>query len=82
MASELGHLIKSRRLKAKISQTTLANNIGLASPQYISNIERGLNSMSPLCMKQTAVFLKIALRKLRDAHITDYTKKYDEKLGL
>jgi len=40
-----GEFVKEARLAAGLSQTKLAKRLGWSSPQFVSNIERGLSSL-------------------------------------
>lgn len=40
----LGSYLKEKRIKAGITQADVANKLGYSTPQFISNIERGLCS--------------------------------------
>ena len=44
---KLGKFLKTERVKAGLTQGEIANKLGYSSPQFISNIERGL-SVIPL----------------------------------
>lgn len=45
--TRLGHYLKQIRTTAGVSQQALARELGLASGQSISNIERGLSRLPP-----------------------------------
>ena len=44
---ELGNYLKEKRVAASLTQGQIAETLGLESPQFISNIERGI-SVVPL----------------------------------
>ena len=44
----IGSYLKGKRLDAGLTQSQVSTHLGLASPQFVSNIERGLCS-PPLC---------------------------------
>lgn len=44
---KLGKFLRNERIKAGLTQGEIANKLGYSSPQFISNIERGL-SVIPL----------------------------------
>ncbi len=39
--AELGNYLKEKRVEANLTQGQIAETLGLESPQFISNIERG-----------------------------------------
>lgn len=45
--TKLGEFLKQARVKAKLTQGDVSKSLGYTSPQFISNIERGL-SVVPL----------------------------------
>lgn len=42
MKNILGDYLKNCRLQANLSQAEVANHLGYSSPQFISNMERGI----------------------------------------
>ncbi len=42
------------RLKAGLTQADVTKNLGLESPQYLSNVERGVCTLAPARMKKVA----------------------------
>jgi transcriptional regulator with XRE-family HTH domain len=44
---KLGKFLKDAREKAALTQNQVANKLGYSSPQFVSNIERGI-SVAPL----------------------------------
>ncbi len=47
------------RVKAGLTQADVSKKLGLATPQYISNIERGVCLLSPHQMKKVAKIYKV-----------------------
>lgn len=43
MGFELGRYLRTCRRKAKKSQSEVARDLGYGSPQFISNVERGIS---------------------------------------
>lgn len=74
--TETGRVLKEERLKKDITQSELAEKIGLTSPQYISNVERGLCPISPTLLRKACKVLQIRPEALIDACIDDYRSKF------
>ncbi len=49
---ELGTYLKEKRINANLTQGQIAETLGLESPQFISNIERGKCAVPAHLMKQ------------------------------
>jgi len=58
------NLIKSYRELANLSQAELAKKLGYTSPQFVSNIERGLSEMPTKKLKLLQKVLNIPTQKL------------------
>lgn len=56
MKLKQGKIIRKARLKKGMTQVELAHALGYTTPQYVSNIERGI---SPFNNKRVAVISKI-----------------------
>lgn len=67
-------LLESRH-KAGLSQKDVAEAMGYTSPQFVSNIERGLVNIPVESMKKLARVLKMSPRDLVRAHIDDYAAR-------
>lgn len=53
----LGKFIKKIREEMDLSQWEVAKALGLSSPQYISNVERGLSVLNPKLFRKIAKVL-------------------------
>ncbi|MBO7148720.1 MAG: helix-turn-helix transcriptional regulator [Clostridia bacterium] len=54
---EIGARIKELRLKKNITQDTLSELVNVCSAQQVSNIERGINGISVLKLKEICIAL-------------------------
>lgn len=77
LAKELKKLRKNRN----ITQKELSEKIGLSSPQYISNVERGRCVISAPAIKKISKYLKISPEPLIKAHMKDYETTFRNRLG-
>ena len=50
--TELGNYLKDKRVAANLTQGQIAETLGLESPQFISNIERGKCAIPMHIMRQ------------------------------
>lgn len=64
LRKEFGIFLRERRLKSNLTQKEMANLCGYDSPQYISNIERGLCPIPPRVLGLMAKKYKIPARKI------------------
>lgn len=76
-----GALIKSARLNAGLSQGKLARKLGYETPQYISNIERGLCSLNLRKAKKLCKATGMNPLELRYALRADF-QKFLKSFGL
>lgn len=77
----LGKYLKTKRAASGVSQATVAKSLGYSSPQFVSNVERGL-CMYPLkkIPKLTKV-LKLDKVELRELIVAAKVKEIDQALG-
>lgn len=73
--TKIGTLIFRARKKQKYTQLDVAEYLGHESVQYISNIERGLCSLTPHSFKLIGDFLEITKKSLINASVADYRAK-------
>ena len=71
----VGNLIKLHREKSKVSQGWLAEWFGYGSGQYISNIERGMNSFPIKRARDLRKYLGIKKCDLQEAYRLDFEDK-------
>jgi transcriptional regulator with XRE-family HTH domain len=77
---KIGKIIKERRLKVGLSQGKLAEAFGYASPQFISNIERGLCGIPADNILGLAKVLKINPEVLIAADVAEYERQLRERV--
>jgi transcriptional regulator with XRE-family HTH domain len=75
MSKSIGEMIKDRREEMGLTQLDCAKHLHLSSPQYISNIERGLCFPSLETVVKLAEILKMDGHKLVDYMLEEHAKK-------
>lgn len=55
----LGNFLKNKRQLANLTQSEVASQLGYGSPQFISNIERGISSVPLKSLKSLVRLYKI-----------------------
>ena len=60
----VGKFLKDQRLRANLTQSQVAQELGYTSPQFISNIERGLCSAPMKYLKGFLKLYKLSLDEL------------------
>jgi ribosome-binding protein aMBF1 (putative translation factor) len=70
--SHVGKLIRQARMKCGMSQVQLSQKLKLTTGQYISNVERGLCSLSFDIAKKVCRILSIDKADLAAAYREDY----------
>ena len=81
MTQNLGNFLKNTREKIGLSQLDVAEAMGLKSAQYLSNIERGVSSLSKTMIPKVARILKVDAEDIVDAILKDIREKYLRSLG-
>ncbi len=79
--TKVGALIKKKRTYFGHSQGDLAYYCALSSPQYISNLERGVCVISVAQAKKLIEILNIKSIEMRTAMVCDYAAKLKHKWG-
>lgn len=82
---KFGEFLKQVRKEAGLTQWDTANELGLKSPQYISNIERGLNGISiehiGIISKLYGVPVKLVVDFYMESEVNRIKTKIDSKYG-
>lgn len=81
MAQHLGTYLRTVREKAGLSQLDLSEAMGLKSAQYLSNIERGVSSLSKAMIPVVAKILKVDAEDIVNVILKDIKEKYLKGLG-
>lgn len=77
----IGTYIADVRKNKNITQTELAKKIGVASPQVISNWERGFITPSLTKLKNVIRALKLDKKQVETLLVTEYRGKINRKLS-
>lgn len=76
-----GTVIRNFRLSAGLSQSQVSKKMRFASPQFLSNIERGLCLLPPFHMKKLAKLIGADPVCLLKAHMVDVYDKTVKQAG-
>lgn len=79
MSTRMGILIKNARLLKNLSQGHLAKKLGLTSPQFISNMERGLCGCPVPMAKKLIKLLNIEEKVLKKAIVDDIVEHLNKE---
>ncbi len=71
---KLGEYLRDKRVKADLTQGFVAERMGFTSPQFISNIERGLCSPPMDVLKRM-----VRLYKLRNPEVVKFLSRLQEE---
>lgn len=80
MGKHLGQALKEARVDAGYSQWDLAKPLGYTSPQYISNIERGIANVNLETLMKICRILRTRRSKFIAAFKEDYLEEMHGKL--
>lgn len=80
MGKHLGLAIKEVREEAGLSQRDLAEPLGYTSPQYISNIERGIANINIETLSKICSILGQGKSKLIEAMKEDFIEQSRAKI--
>lgn len=75
VANNQGSLMKTLRDKAGLSQRQVSDAFGWTTPQFVSNIERGLVPIPPANMKKFAQLYGVSVKVLIECHLDDYKRR-------
>lgn len=76
----ISKFLKEERLKKGLSQGEIAHKLGFTSPQFISNIERGLAFPPVDKLKKIATLLGLDVELLVDLYFEDKKEQILKKL--
>ena len=82
MRAKMPKLIRTAREKCNVTQGELAKALDLSSPQYVSNIERGVCPLSAGHFHRVSKILNVSMNALFMAHVEDYKVTLKEKAGM
>lgn len=75
-------VLKEARVRAGLFQKNVSDKLGLTTPQFLSNLERGLVTIPPKQMKTLAKILKVKPQVFVDAYVADVTARVKKEAGL
>lgn len=75
MRYQSGRELKRLRLAAGLSQREISMKLGYGTPQFLSNIERGLAEVPPRHFRRLAKILKVNPMVFVEAHVRDVRAK-------
>lgn len=77
----LGNHLKKKRLESGVSQMEVARKLGYTSPQFVSNVERGLCSFPLNKLKILVDLYKLDREQLTQIILSEHEKDVRRKLG-
>jgi transcriptional regulator with XRE-family HTH domain len=80
--SEFGDYLKEKREKAGLSQTEVSTKFGYTSPQFISNIERGIARPPTEILPKLIKLYGLEREDLLDHYILTTRRLLESELGL
>ncbi len=80
MRYKTGQLIKERREILNLSQLDLSKPLGFRSPQFISNLERGISVLPAGHVKPLARLLQVPTSILVSAAVMDLRLQYESRV--
>lgn len=80
--STLGLYLKKSRNEAGISQREVSDKLGHSTPQYLSNVERGVCLLAPKHFKTIAKLYNIESQKILNFYIKDTIENTKKEAGI
>jgi transcriptional regulator with XRE-family HTH domain len=77
----VGEFLKNARQNRNLSQWEVAKQLGYSSPQFISNIERGISPPPVETLKQFMVLYKISSKLIVEVMRDDYSRALKKELA-
>lgn len=78
----LEQMLAARREKCNVTQAQVAQELGFSSPQYISNMERGLTHLPVKHFRKVSQLLGVPMRDMVDHRIRDERHKLIQQVKL
>ena len=82
MATLIGEYLRTRREARGLSQADVSLYLGLTSPQYVSNVERGNCGPSGKRLKKWAGFIDADMTECVELMVDDYQSRLIEEVGV
>ena len=77
----LGKLIKDRRKELRLSQASIAKQLGFGNGQLIYNVENGRCGIPVKSMARLSIILQLPLETLKQAAIQDFTENLTQEIN-
>jgi len=77
----IGLLVKERRTKLGLTQKEVTDKMGWNTPQFISNIERGVSQPPLFSAPKLCKILQIPRFRMRGAYWNDFNKEFNNYFG-
>ena len=81
-ARRLGVYLKTQRERRGLTQSEVANKLGYGSPQFISNIERGISNVPIKSLRVIIDLYQIPAEEVIDILIQERKQMLHKQLGL
>jgi transcriptional regulator with XRE-family HTH domain len=78
----LGLYLKKRRIQKGFTQSEVAQKLGYGSPQFISNIERGISSVPVKSLKIFVNLYEVPAEEVLEILLDEKRRYLSEQLGL
>lgn len=78
---KLNRMLRDARLKSGYSQLEVARELGLTSPQYISNIEREICPPSVEALVKMGQLYKIQQHEIIDLMLSEYRRSLQDRFS-
>ena len=78
----LGEYLRSKREQLGLTQSEVAHNLGYGSPQFISNIERGISNVPVKSLRTLIDLYKISANEVIHILLEDKRRAILRQLGL
>lgn len=79
---KIGHYLKSKREKLKITQSQIAKALGYTSAQLVSNVERGVCSPPLSCLGKWCDLVKANKKRVMNIMLKEHKNKLSKALGV
>lgn len=79
---QTGIYLKECRLKSGLSQSDISSRLGYKSPQFVSNIERGIADPPPRVIKSWCKIIGASSLHVAGLLVSDYVADLEKRLGV
>lgn len=78
----IGLLVKQKRTRLGLTQKEVTDKMGWETPQFISNIERGVSQPPLKSAPKLCNILNISAYAMHGAYIKDFNKEFHKAFGI